>query len=76
MPQNVPQNGIYLTYVPHVPHLGHKWGTECSDPQDGQYLIFLKNLTTPIFYLGLIYRWFKGLKPKNDKKQYGMHKLE
>ena len=21
----VPQNGIYLTYVPHVPHLGHKW---------------------------------------------------
>ena len=34
MPQNVPQNGIYLTYVPHVPNLGHKWGTQCSRPQD------------------------------------------
>ena len=33
--QNVPQNLIYLTYVPHVTHLGHKWGTQCSPPTDG-----------------------------------------
>ena len=31
----VPQNALYLTYVPHVPILGHKWGTDYTPPQDG-----------------------------------------
>ena len=35
----------------------------------------LKNLTTPIFLVGLIYRWGKGPKTKKWWKQYGIHKL-
>merc|ERR1711888_578959 len=38
-------------------------------PQDTHFCgvleIFLKNLTTPIFLVGLIYRWGKGPKTKN-----------
>ena len=56
------QNGAQTNYVPQAPHMGHSWGTEYSRAQDGKYLIFLKNLTTPIFLVGLIYRWGKGLK--------------
>merc|ERR1712105_18752 len=45
--RNVPQNGVQTNYVPQVPHVGYRWGTKTSDPQDGKYLIFLvKNVTT------------------------------
>merc|ERR1712030_74289 len=65
--QNVPQNGAQTNYVPQAPQMGHSWGTEYSPPRDGKYLIFLKNLSILLFYLGLIYRWGKGLKPKMIK---------
>ena len=64
-----PQNGVQSNYVPQVPHVGYRWGTKTSTPQDGKYLIFLKNLSTLLFLVGLIYRWGKGLKTKNDEKQ-------
>merc|ERR1711947_67658 len=64
--RNVPQNGVQTNYVPQVPHLGYRWGTKTSRTQDGKYLIFLKNLSTLLFLLGLIYRWGKGAKTKND----------
>merc|ERR1712055_1221901 len=64
--RNVPQNGVQTNYVPQVPHVGYRWGTKTSLPQDGKYLIFLKNLSTLLFLVGLIYRWGKGLKTKND----------
>ena len=38
--RNVTQNGAQTNYVTQLPHLGHRWGTQCSDPQDGKYLIF------------------------------------
>ena len=37
--------GYKTNYVPQVPHVGYRWGTKTSTPQDGKYLIFLKNLT-------------------------------
>merc|ERR1712105_267742 len=43
--ENVPQNGVQTNYVPQVPHVGYRWGTKTSTPQDGKYLIFFKNLT-------------------------------
>ena len=35
----------------------------------------LKNLTTPIFLVGLIYRWGKGLKPKMIKTVCFLHNM-
>merc|ERR1712215_486711 len=40
---NVPQNVVQTNYVPQVPHMWYSCGTKTSDPQDGKYLIFLKN---------------------------------
>merc|ERR1711984_51312 len=65
--RNVTQNEAQTNYVPQAPHMGHSWGTQYTRPQDGKYLIFLKNLSILLFYLGLIYRWGKGLKPKMIK---------
>ena len=64
--RNVPQNGVQTNYVPQVPHVGYRWGTKTRPTQDGKYLIFLKNLSTLLFLVGLIYRWGKGHKTKND----------
>merc|ERR1712055_1134731 len=67
--RNVPQNGVQTNYVPHV---RYRWGTKSSPLQDtyfcGVFEKKLKNLTTPIFLVGLIYRWGKG--PKTKKYMY------
>merc|ERR1711947_68820 len=63
-----PEKLEQTNYVPKVPDSGtnlahnilrHKIHTFVV------YLIFLKNLTTPSFLVGLIYRWGKGPKTKN-----------
>ena len=46
---NVPQNEVQTNYVPHVPQMRYTWGTHCSDPQDGKYLIFWK-IWQPSFF--------------------------
>ena len=33
--KKLPQNALYLTYVPQVPHVGYIWGTDYTPPQDG-----------------------------------------
>ena len=71
----MPQNGIYLTYVPHVPQLGHKWGTQYTRAQDGQYFEKIEKFDTPIFLVGLIYRWGKGAKTKNDQNDQKLMKI-
>merc|ERR1712208_284771 len=32
-----PKNGVQTNYVPQVPHVGYRWGTKTSTPQDGKY---------------------------------------
>ena len=65
----VPQNVVHLTYVPQVPQVWYTCGTEYSPTQDTHFCgVFekkMENLTTPIFLVGLIYRWGKGPKTKN-----------
>ena len=67
----VPQNVAQSKYVPQVSHLWHICGTfgvvssHAHFAQNSTYLKKIEKFGTPIFYLGLIYRWGRG--PKIQK---------
>ena len=61
---------------PNVPQTGYIWGTQCTPPQDVKYFEKIEKFGTPIFYLGLIYRWGKGPKTKNHRNDQKMMKMK
>ena len=61
----MPEKLAQTNYVPKVPDSGTNLAHNIVVHKMVNILKKLKNLTTPIFLVGLIYRWGKGPKFKN-----------
>merc|ERR1712055_895869 len=69
---NVPEKLAQINYLPKVPDSGTNLAHNLAHHKIHTFVAYLKkklkNLTTPIFLVRLIYRWGKG--PKTKKYMY------